>query len=54
MYSHGNHVAELQLLDNAICVHRDYTEAKSRVTAFPDGPDQPARQCWIRRWACSS
>jgi hypothetical protein len=37
MYSHGNHVAELQLLDNAICVHRDYTEAKSRVTAFPDG-----------------
>jgi hypothetical protein len=46
MYSHGNRVADPQLLDNAIHALRDYTEARRGSRPFPDGPDRQARQCW--------
>jgi hypothetical protein len=35
MNTHGNHVTDLQLLDNTIHALRDYTEARSQVPAFP-------------------
>jgi hypothetical protein len=40
MYSHGNRVADPQLLDNAIHALRDYTEARRGSRPFPDGPDR--------------